>query len=366
MSHRVLMLGGKRAGKSSLLASIYYTLKHGNSLSCSCEDKTSFQSDTLEEKRKEIERFIRRFRIISGEKKQKPLFLVDAGETLERGVYTLRITTGNAYLDLDFIDVPGEWMTANSIGHADLLEEIRRTDVFLIAIDTPMLMEAPDHISRKYNRINAIQSVLDDGELLKVDGDKKLIVFCPIKCEKWIQHGQTSEVINKIRTAYANIINTWLVPEVEMVIIPVQTAGGIEFVKQLPGKMIQRNQYTRVEELCSVDETSRRYLMPDGFFLEFHSNIIVREDSVRNEYPLSWFQVNSKGYSPESCENVTLSIIRFLVNKEIEFCSQRKSEKRWWQIWKPPFGKYLSSFQSFIQEITNARASEILITDYVK
>lgn len=348
MSHRVLMLGGKRAGKSSLLASILYTLKYEGPSSFHCEDKTLYQAgiQDLEKKRKELETYIRRFRIIGGES----LFLVDAGETIERGVYTLRSTIGNAFLDLDFIDVPGEWMTANSEGHSDLLEEVKRTDVFLIAIDTPMLMEAPGYLSKKYNRIKAIQSVLDDGNLLN-DGEKKLIVFCPIKCEKWVQQGRTNDVINKIRTAYADIINTWMVPEIDILIIPVQTAGGIEFAKQLPGKMIRRNQYTSVEEFCSVDETSRRYLMPDGFFLEFHPNIAIREDAVRNEYPLSWFRVNSKGYRPKSCEAVTFSIIRFLVNKEIDYCSQQKKDKKWWQIWKPPFGKYLTSFQNFIQSV---------------
>lgn len=368
MPHKVLMLGGKRAGKSSLLSSILFSLKYGYCSSCKCEDKTYYGTGVvdLENKRRELERYINRFNTIGYNiNNERPLFLVDAGVTMERGVYTLRnIIDGaeRAYIDIDFIDVPGEWMEAKSSGHDDLIDEVRKSDVFIIAIDTPMLMEAPTYLSNKYNRIKAIQRVLDN--LFIKDGDQKLIIFCPIKCEKWLIDGKLNDVIDMIKTSYSGIINTWQIPEVNMFIIPVQTAGGIEFVKQLPSSMLKRNNYAR-EELCSVDNQRQRYLLSDGTTLEFYPTINVRQDDNLNEFPLSWFQVNGVGYKPRSCEIVTLNIIRFLVNKEIKFYSQKQADKKWWQFWKPPFGKYLNSFRSFIEGVNINDNNEICINNLV-
>lgn len=89
---------------------------------------------------------------------------------------------------------------------AEVREKVREYDVFLIAIDTPNLMEAVNSsnklcneaINNSYNHVNDIHTFLtelDDKE----GSDAKLVIFVPLKCEKWAKRETLVMLFNGLK-----------------------------------------------------------------------------------------------------------------------------------------------------------------------
>lgn len=148
-------------------------------------------------------------------------YLVDDGKSGEFEDFTLQfcIPKSNNKMDIIFSDVSGEYYDMGRTHDAEVRDKVREYDVFLIAIDTPNLMEAvnPDNklctesINNSYNHVNDIYSFLS-GLDDKDGADAKLVVFIPLKCEKWVKDGKLPDVIQRVKkymslryTLYQNI-----------------------------------------------------------------------------------------------------------------------------------------------------------------
>ena len=375
MSHKILMMGGRRAGKSTILASILYVLKKEMPGSlCTINDKTDYTQTitdefgqaqplpTLDVKRLEVKNYM-------DHRGDRATFLVDMGPTYGKASYTLRVNTGQTNVDLEFVDVPGEWMRRNVQEFNQLKEQVMSSDVYVIAIDTPFLMQDDEDINAVYNRVQEITDVISEMHIdPNVEADRRQIILCPVKCEKWIRAGQADQVTQKVKKAYKDLINKWLkFPNVSIWVMPIQTVGGLESVKLMPAKIYFKDAHDRHGQSCSVDETTGLITDKDGNTIDPDEVDRVEDDKKWEidymSIPLSWYRKNGRGFTPVYCEQPGFHILRFLVEKEEEVIRQKAASDRMTlerrgffmrfltKLFNPTFGEYLPVWRNVINEM---------------
>ncbi len=379
MTHKVLMLGGRRAGKSTILASILYVLRNETPGSlCTINDMTDYTQGaigtdgqnvslpTLDSKRLEVRQYMKNH-------SEKAKFLVDMTPTYGKGSYTLRVNSGQTSINLEFVDVPGEWMRRNVEEFNQLKEQIMTSDVFVIAIDTPFLMQEDEDINSVYNRVQEITDVISEMHITPgVIADRRQIILCPVKCEKWINEGRAEEVSEKVKHVYKDLINKWIqFPNVDIWIMPIQTVGGLESVGLLPAKVFFKTADERGSGTsCSEDEETGLLLDKDGNVID-PSDVDRVEDDMRWEIdytpiPLSWYRKLGKiGFKPVNCEQPGYHILKFLVEKEEDIIKQKADTDRMTlknrniflafltKVFYPTFGDYLPIWRDVINEMKN-------------
>ena len=333
---QIVMLGGRRSGKSTILSSIVESIGRtdGNLFTVLSSDVTvdnrGGSGVPLEHKRRELAGFMEMYR--NG---QVP-FIVDMSANKGRSMYTIRIQRGhNADATFDFLDVPGEDMqqmvTEEATGkqvpnpnYVDLQAKVRSTDVVIIAIDTPYLMEASEDVNRIFNRIDEIAGLTDAMTAVN-DKDKKMILLCPVKCEKWIKSDSIEMVTQRTLMAYRKVINAHVQdPNFEIWIMPLATAGGIESYKLLDGYQFQEEEGdASTIRTGSIDPYTGDIYSPEGRIIS-REKVFRIDDQNRARHllvdyfymPLSWYKTNGRGYSPQFCEQPAYHIIRFLARKK--------------------------------------------------
>ena len=385
MGHKILMMGGRRAGKSTILSSILTQLRENTpGTICTIIDRTDYTQEietkygtvplpTLDVKQNEIRKYISDRQKYISKHKENTEFLVDMSPTSGKVSYILEVSTGNTVVSLEFIDVPGEWMRTNIQEHAQLISLIERSDVFVIAIDTPFLMNTDDAegtaVNMVYNRVNEITQAMAKLKINSKD-DLKQIILCPVKCEKWIRAGEADKVVAKVLKSYRDLINRWVnCPEVTIQIMPIQTVGGFESTRMLPAKLYFKDENDNTGESCSIDPLNNKLMTKDGSTVDKY--VRIEDDPFWSidymDIPLSWYKLNDEnGLKPKFCEQPGYHILDFLLRKEenaIKSKAEAEKEKmdRSNVIWKyltrkfnPTFGQYLPIWKSAICRLKNS------------
>ncbi len=366
MAHKILMLGGRRSGKSSILASIMYALGKNSEL-FSVTDQTDYTIKdglgiSLNAKRIEIDNYLKNHKNVG----RNSHFLVDMSPNRGESCYNLETQIHGANkVRFDFVDVQGESMEVTSAYHNRLKDLVTQSDVFVVAIDTPYLMQdINENINTVWNRTEEITDLLANIRIENEDVDRKLIILCPVKCEKWTQSGQADKVTEHVCQAYKKMINNWVYHNaVDIWVMPVETAGGIVHSKLLDGYRLFREQNDRIGELCSKNDITGQIMLKDGEIIAPSANASIESDTSMmvdfTQIPLSWYVVNGKGFAPSRCEQPAFHIFRFLVKKEEKAVMLEKQAiddswflVRWWKkLWSPPFGKYLAAYSTLINNL---------------
>ena len=368
MAHQILMLGGRRSGKSSILAAIVHALGQNSEL-FSITDQTDYTTKnglgiSLKAKRVEIDNYLKERKNVS----QNSHFLVDMTPNLGTGEYNLETQIkGKCKVRFDFVDVQGESMEVTSHFHNEVKDLVTKSDVFIVAIDTPFLMQdINENINTVWNRTEEITDLLANIQIENEEIDKKLIILCPVKCEKWTQSGHADDVTKRVCETYKKMINNWVThPAVDIWVMPIETAGGIVHSKLLDGYRLFRGKDDRTGVLCSKNNLTGQIMLGNGEIVSMSDDYTIEPEpdlSLKFDFtqiPLSWYKVNGKGFSPARCEQPAYHIFRFLVKKEEKavLIEQRAVEtapwwKRWWKkLWSPPFGSYLAAYSSLIDKM---------------
>lgn len=340
----VLMVGGRRVGKTSMLAGLFEVML-GDDIKklVNVEDVTEGKHESLEGKIKAFREELR--------SKAGLVIMDDKRPTDKFHPYTLKITMpGSGHSTrITFTDVNGEYYT-NAIKNVNeaqqyqdnrkqLIENIRNSDVILVAIDTPFLMEGTESQNLRANCVDDIQALLNE---LKVEDKAKLVVFVPIKCEKWAHNGrQLDEVTEKVEQVYDTHIKNLKSPMVEILILPVQTVGSMEFKEFLPAFLYHSKGFPRP---CSVIENDTVLRFADGETKTIEQSDIpfVAEDSMSVflgtsiERPNAWYSVKSAQYLPKNCEQLAYHILQYTLHRttdaiEAENAQRHKGGKRLWK-----------------------------------
>lgn len=384
--HKILMMGGRRSGKSTILSSILFQLKDKTPGDvCTIIDKTDYTQQltradgqgsnipTLDIKRNELHTFLENKNLGSE-------FIVDMTPTYGQSTYILEISANNTSVELEFVDIPGEWMRAGVPEHRKLRELVKQSDVFVIAIDTPFLMNTETYagqcINNVYNRIDEIAQLMSHM-IINSPSDLKQIILCPVKCERWIYEDKIDNVITKIKQAYKNLINRWVSQDaVSIQIMPIHTAGGLIFSRMLPAKLYFTDNCNRTGLLCSENPETHDLIDYKGNLIERQpGDSVIDDQNYSIDYisiPLSWYKTNGYGYRPQYCEQPGLHILKFLVEKEEKVNSVKAAAQRnqlnntnpiWrflTQIFRPTFGEHLPVWENVIEAFDK---QELIKTD---
>ena len=239
----VLMLGGKRCGKTTVLASMYREIDKalaGTPLQLNVDDQTG---QKLDEAIASIEKKMEDFKV--------PLTRVEVDDnpTSAMKTYSFQLTLDRSRIPFQIHDIPGEWLTD------DHQENVRRlvadSQVILIAIDTPYLFSKMTDkgygiYHEEYNKPLEIANFFKNS--LSVDNvQNRMILFVPIKCERYYHLTYTpqlniskrnymQELVNAVSCGYRDLLMylrsaAGLVNNCTLAITPILSAGGIDFVR---------------------------------------------------------------------------------------------------------------------------------------
>ena len=218
----ILMLGGRECGKSTLLSSMYYGLRE-----CAPQDISLKIDDAVESAEMLLrkEQLLNIFALRDGDTWHEPSHVGTQGKYKS----VLEITLCNhLHFIMNVMEVPGSEFQDKITDST--VEIIRQTQAFIIVIDTPWLMEK----GRKGIRHNDVQII---SELLisvfseNKEAEEKLLLFVPMKCEKYYNAGRINEVNTAIKDAYAELIEHLKTFEKTTIYItPALTLGNLEFL----------------------------------------------------------------------------------------------------------------------------------------
>ena len=341
---KVLMMGGRRCGKTSALASMFYESINGavnNYLTIAdktiLEIKDGERQDSLNSKTLELTQKL--------EKGSTATFLVDAGKTRNFWNYTLRVSIPGTSqsLDIEFRDSNGEFFIQGTTHAQETEEYIKECDVFVVIVDTPYLMgpvdghctEAINSYTNVVNDIQGFLSGIDDKE----GKDAKMVLFVPIKCEFWAKQGRINEVVQRVKDVYdVTIKNLSAHTKMEIGIIPVQTAGNIEFVELKEPYVVQTPKgkircCKTSDTMIRFEDGKNRPIDPNNQPVEDSEAIFLNEPLVR---PYAWYHISVDPiqhsllteFAPHNCDQLTLHILRFVLNKsrDIEAMNSKSSK----------------------------------------
>lgn len=150
-----------------------------------------------------------------------------ASNTESSFLFGLGLAGKQPSLKLSVQDFPGEYLTSS-------FQEVRNevygfmadATVILIAIDTPYLMETSSEYDNAKNKIDLVTHYLIENSRAL---ENKLVLFVPLKCERYYHDGRISEVSLKVKEAYKKLIDFFEEHEIASFVTPILTLGGIEF-----------------------------------------------------------------------------------------------------------------------------------------
>ncbi len=144
--------------------------------------------------------------------------------------------TDKSRFSLEFTDVPTERMTENS---PEIIQQVRRSAVVIIAIDSIALMEKNEEGSSWHELVNmpqAIHGMMMDASLTMENPTPQLVLFVPLKCEKYYhQLGGMEALEQAVRKAYAPTLAFLDQTAFTVGITPILTLGDVMFSRFAPG-----------------------------------------------------------------------------------------------------------------------------------
>lgn len=319
----VMMFGGRRCGKTSVIAAMKRCIEEKFG-----EDShlvITYDFDTLDiitKKEKEIKNFLG---------SEDKIFIPNEGNTKDKSEYNFNISLkgkkGN--IKLTFIDYPGEWLN-NSDKQDTLKKLVEKSNIFMIAIDTPMLMEQPDKAdpneigrfndaaNRSQNVCNILKSVLNG-----INADfTPFIMFVPLKCEKYYDAKKMTEVNKKVHAAYKTLFDF------------------------LGGEHKKRYE-AAITPILTFGKNTARF---SKFECDNNGEIIVGEDELPEK---SWYIRESTTYSPLYCDQPLLYSLAYLLHMAQKQKEKESKNQDWFtKLFVSIFGDFfkLPNANDFIKE----------------
>lgn len=335
---QVLMMGGRRTGKTSMLAGLFEVML-GEDIQklVTVEDTTQGNNVSLAGKVKELKELLIQ--------RANKVIMDDKLGTDKFHPYSLKFSipgTGHS-THISFTDANGEYYTQSATyaqERQELEKRVKESDIILIAIDAVYLMEESAAQNELANCVTSVEGLLTN---LRMEECAKMVVYVPIKCEKWAGAGhRLEEVTNRIEQVYANSIKALSAsPLVEIIVLPVQTVGNMVFHEFLPAYLYNNNGSSLP---CSIidgdsalrfaDGRTKLLMLEDAACLVEDSKAVFLGTTIKR--PNSWFRVISSRYEPSNCEQLAYHILRYMLYRSIDAIEVRNSQRRhngrgWWK-----------------------------------
>lgn len=242
-SINVLMLGGRRVGKTTLLTSMmdrfdWLEIVTDGNIHFSATEETG---PILQYRKMELRKAFESFRRVE---KNNPLVSFDLYPPMQVSTYDFDLNAPCiAGQQVSFTNIPGEYLQSSQF-EQNVRELLAKSQVVIIAIDTPHLVEEIDpklgygKFHDSYNRVKEVTHFLKTNLQDKIG--PSMVIFAPVKCEKYYHQNNTDShklgmgmVNSVVKKGYSELIAFLTCGTVRerctTAIIPVLTMGGIEF-----------------------------------------------------------------------------------------------------------------------------------------
>lgn len=309
----VLMIGQRRTGKSSVLSAMLKSMERlGN--------ETGFQftadEDTgvlMQKKLSHLEKIFYTY-----DKDEKFTTLEGSRNGIDYGLMTEETLLYRFHIGLkdqkkkkkdyiiDFLDIRGEDMLSDIEEEGKGVKDyIGKCSVIMVAVDSPALMEgrwkkgygefhdrvnSPDNVYESMSVADMkMRSKLEEGQKLP----PKLVLFVPLKCEKYYWSQQMGKLNQALKEGYKNLLAFFEGhEEYSVAITPILTLGDVVFdhykTKELPsGKMV-------VEMFKEEGESSMRNTPKAPLF--------------------SFRDVERPKFSPQYCEQPLMYLLAYVLS----------------------------------------------------
>lgn len=329
---KVIMMGGRRCGKTSALASLFEQMKNGPVKEYfTVSDRTVLETKGFETQDSLNDKILELQNMLETNKDNSNIFLVDKKPTSNYWLYKLHLQIPGTHreMDIEFRDSAGEFFETSNTHSQKTADYMKDCDVFVIVVDTPYLMGSveessmdlcPESINLGTNRVQDIQNFLthiDDKE----GKNAKMVVFVPLKCEKWAQEPNgLNKVADRIKEVYAtHIMNLSAFEKMNVTIIPMQTSGNILFNEFR--KAYIYNSLEGPVRCCKISNEIVRKEDGENDIVMQGETIVEDSESVINGTnlmrPYAWYQINpnDSSFAPKNCDQLPLHIIRFMLTK---------------------------------------------------
>ena len=314
----IMMFGGRRCGKTSVITAMRQNFEEVSGVTGDLEIKVgdSATAVALEEKAQDIDTLFN----------ERPYgeFNTDGRPTADGTEYLFSIERGGwnqDHIALNLYDFPGEWLTSKDKDKHKILEDrMKECGIIIIAIDTPYLMEPLSDVEKKPDRVGnwndqrnycrRITEMVKKNFTPDPNGalDPKMILFVPLKCEKYYAKDKMELVSDKIQKAYKNLLDYTNKGDnqgkYELVIAPILTFGK---------KTVEFSRFKDDEE----------------------GDIIMDERGRYPIMPLFLFVNRDNGYSPQFCEQPLLYALSYLFYQVRKIKEDERKYSGWLKIFSP-------------------------------
>lgn len=301
MDFHVLMFGPRRCGKSSALSAMidqFEEITKNSSSDILIKPDTSTKL-LLVSKQQQLKKIFQTHTQI-GE-----AWLIDENpdDTLYEYIFDIEIRNSRNTYRVIFTDIPGEWLMEQERSN-ELDAQLEKSQVIMIAIDTPHLVEEEGAYSRSFNITEQVMNFI-----LKMDakkGQPRLILFVPLKCEKYYHEKRMDEVNEQIKKQYEVLLKTMENDEIKkasytIAITPIITLGGVVF------EDFQRDAEGYVDRINTMEYSRSLFKRPKAAYYKLYE-----------EAPY---------YAPAFCDQPVLYLLNYIL-KNAEALKQAKEIKK--------------------------------------
>lgn len=218
---KVMMMGPRAVGKTSIMASIFSETKEkiaGTEIYFRAVDKTI---KDLSDKRSDLMFVITKQKDFS---EQPQTGAIAASPQPTKFKFEMGVRQRAKTIDVELTDFPGEYIQKKK----DVVTEfIKESNVIMVAIDTPYLMEEDGKYNEEKNKVSEVTEFFRNNPEFK----DKLVLLVPLKSELYFHTNTIDKVTEKIEETYTELIKICKANHNAVAVTPIQTLGGVEFEK---------------------------------------------------------------------------------------------------------------------------------------
>lgn len=341
---RILMLGARRAGKTSLLAAVADAFKNESLKQHLIIEEVISDNEpqhTLSAKVDSFKRFMKDF--------EGKTVLNDEDPTNSFHDYVIRVCLPGVIggMRMTFTDANGEFYYQGDRYFNEIKKKILEYDVFVVAVDSVYLMESVNEendlcskpLSDAYNQVDSVHTLLsalhdDNGQ------NARLVIFAPVKCERWAKSGDVDKVTQRVEESYSTTIKALKAfSNIKVMVLPVQTLGNVVFDSHHEAYQVTKKDGKTLR--CTEMDENECVLLENGNIYKLNEEDILQDDhtAIIEGYgfprPNSWFKVLNCVYEPHNCEQMAYNILHFLITKTLfvlHLEQEKKKKGRWWKV----------------------------------
>ena len=223
---KICMMGPRSVGKTTVLTSIF-----AESQSQICEGSRLFLNalDTNTAKLNDY------YAMLVDAVATKNAANLPASNVMSKFLFGLGIVGRRPSVKISIQDFPGEYLTSSKEeDRQEVYKFMSEATVILIAIDTPYLMEEGGKYHQEKNKVDIVTHYLKDNSDIVRD---KLVLFVPLKCERYMHEHRIEEVSRKTIESYSYLIDFFKDNNIASFVTPIITLGGMEFDKMVDSSL---------------------------------------------------------------------------------------------------------------------------------